>query len=423
MYETARKKISLLSLFLFIGFTACTSSPPEITGVLDTAFGTSGIMTYTDGMNSYAGTMVKDSSDRYLIAGVHNQNAAVWRYSSEGVLDNTFGTGGLVEFDGGGTIESVSKLLLQSDGKIIAVGFSQNTSSTRSMSIWRLTSSGTLDSSFGTNGIVTYSGGGNYDLAYDGIIDSNNKIVVTGIDNISGNDMAIWRFDINGTPDATFGTGGLAVDGATVSVDNGSHILEDSNGKYLILGSGNSNAVIWRYNSNGTLDTTYGTNGIVEYDYASGYDTLNGAVLGSNDTLTVAGTSSNGTDMDVVLLKYDNTGTLVSSFGTGGVVRYDSSYGYDGPSVLAIDSSGRLLLTGASDNAAGDRDMMIWRYNANGSLDSSFGTNGVVRYDYGTATDERGYDMLIETTGKLMIAGDIYNASDSTDDAALWRYQ
>jgi len=402
--------------------SGCTSSSSSrITGTLDTKFGANGIAAYSDATNSTFQDVIRDDAGNYIVAGSHNQNAAVWRYSSDGVLDTSFGTNGMVEQDGGGTLEGVNQLILQSDGKILAIGTSQDGANIRYMTIWCFTSTGALDNTFGTNGIVQYTRGGAFDLGYYGIIDSNNKIVVTGISNNGGNDMAIWRFDINGAPDITFGTNGLVLDGTKLTSDHGAFITENADGTYLIAGSGNSDAVTWKYQSNGSPDLTYGTNGITQYDNG-GYDALYRGILDANGTLTITGVSNNGVDHDMVILQYDSSGALLTGFGTAGIVRYDGGLGYDGGQALTIDGAGRILVVGQSDNAT-DRDMMLWRYKPNGTLDSSFGTGGVVFYDQGTATNEAGYGITRDNAGRIIVAGSLTNSTDATTDGVLWRYK
>lgn len=414
---------ALIVSVLFLILSACTSSSTSkqiATGTLDTSFGISGIVSISNAINTTFNNIIKDEDGRYLLTGTNNQNIAVWRVSSEGELDPTFSNNGMFEYDGGGTIEAIYQLLLQSDGKIIAIGTSHD-GVDRYMTVLRLNDTGTLDNSFGTNGVVLYGAGTTSDTGYGGMIDSSGRLVVTGISSSGGNDMAIWRYDSSGNLDPTFGSGGVVLDGSTLSTDNGRNIVENADGKYLIIGGGDSDAIIWRYNADGTPDTSYGNNGFTRYDNG-GYDSVGPYHLSSNGTLTVAGSSHNGTDHDMLMLQYDASGTLVSTFGTGGVVRYHGGVGYDGASGLKIDTAGNFVLTGASENAT-DRDLIVWRYNKDGAVDSGFGTNGIVLYNHGNTTDERGNALLIESNGNIIVAGLVDNTSDGTIDGAILRFK
>jgi len=242
--------------------------------------------------------------------------------------------------------------------------------------------SGSLDTNFDTDGIVVHSnaaGGNGSDAGFDIARDLSGKVLVTGRSlNAAGNfDMVIWRYNADGTPDTTFNFDGKVVHNSAAGgngYDYGIAITLDSSGRILVAGSSlnaasNSDMVIWRCNADGTLDTTFDTDGIVVHSSAAG---------------------GNGAD-------YGNA--------------------------IALDSSGRILVTGSSRNAAGNSDMVIWRYNADGTLDTTFDSDGIVVHNSaaGGNGDDYGSDIALDSSGRILVAGYSRNAAGN-DDMVIWRY-
>jgi uncharacterized delta-60 repeat protein len=134
--------------------------------------------------------------------------------------------------------------------------------------------------------------------------------------------------------------------------------------------SGNWNMVIWRYNADGTPDPSFGVDGIVVHDGAAG--------------------------------------------GRG------NDEGYD----LTIDAAGKILVAGRSNNASGNYDMVIWRYNPDGTLDPSFGVDGIVVHNgaAGGNGDDYGYAVTVNAAGRILVSGTSQNASGNRD-MVIWRYR
>jgi uncharacterized delta-60 repeat protein len=137
------------------------------------------------------------------------------------------------------------------------------------------------------------------------------------------------------------------------------------------------------YNSNGTLDSSFGNNGIVVHGNAAGgngVDVGNSIYVDSTGKIYVTGYSYNGRDFDMVIWRYNSNGTLDTSFNGTGIVVYHNAAGGNGVDVgnsIYVDSTGKIYVTGSSWNGR-NPDMVIWRYNSNGTLDSSFNGTGIV---------------------------------------------
>ncbi len=381
------------------------------------------------------------------VSGANVTDVTVDCYNS-GSLDPTFDSNGTVpgiivsnNAAGGYGGDSGWGITTDANGKILVTGRSWN-GSNWDMVIWRYNANGTPDTTFGTDGIVVSNGaaGGNgNDLGISITTDSNRKILVTGHStNSAGNwDMVIWQYNANGTPDTTFGTDGIVVSNNAAGGngnDDGISITTDSNGKILVTGesynsSGNYGMVIWRYKADGTPDTTFDGDGIVVNNNAYGWVRGYSITTDSNGKILVTGFSWNGWygNVDMVIWRYNANGTLDTTFDTDGIVMSNSAAGGNGNDSgfsITIDANGKILVSGSSDNSSGNHDMVIWQYNANGTLDTTFGTDGIVVSNNaaGGNGNDWGFSITTDSNGKILVAGESYDSSDKYD-TVTWRYK
>ncbi len=297
----------------------------------------------------------------------------------------------------------------------------------------------TFDSSGTTPGIVVSKnaagGTGNNDDEGDSITTAaDGKILVTGKSyNGNNDDMVIWRYNADGTLDTGFGINGIVVSDINGNNTWGKSITTAADGKILVTGDisngSNDNMVIWRYNSNGTPDTGFGTNstGFVVSNYPGG-DKGNSITTAADGKILVTGSIYNGFDFDMVIWRYNKNGTLDTNFGTNGIVVSDNALGGDdsGNSITTA-ADGKILVTGYSYIAT-DNDMVIWRYNADGTLDTTFNNSGtmpgIVESDNaagGTGNiDDVGDSITTAADGKILVTGYSYNGSNN--DMVIWRY-
>ncbi|EDP74721.1 hypothetical protein [Hydrogenivirga sp. 128-5-R1-1] len=355
----------------------------------------------------------------------------------------TFGNNGVVIHNNaaGGNSEDVgSSIIIDGQGKILVTGHSKNANFNEDMVIWRFSSNGTLDNSFGNNGVVVHNnaaGGNSSDRGNSIAIDGNGRIIITGTSfNGNNNDMVIWRYNSDGTLDISFGNNGFVVHNNAAggnSHDWGFSVTTDSQNKVLVTGTShnannNYDMVIWRYNSNGTLDNSFGNNGIVVHDNAAGGngdDIGSSIVVDSNGKIVVAGYSSNGSNNDMVIWRYNSDGTLDNSFGNSGIVVHNNAAGGNSDDVgvsIVVDNQGRILITGSSKNSNGDRDMAVWRYNPNGTLDNTFGNNGIVVRNNAAGGDgnDHGSSIWVDNGGNVFVTGYSINGSGD-NDMVIWK--
>ncbi len=425
----------------------CHSSDSD-SGSLDTSFGIDGIVVHDNAAGGNAGdfgkSIITDANGGILVAGwsrnlYSNYDMVIWKYNSDGTLDTTFGTNGIVVHDsaaGGNGNDMGHSITIDANGRILVSGSSVNDSGNYDMVIWSYNSDGTLDTTFGTNGIVVYdntAGVNSDDYGYSITTDANNRILVTGTvrNEPTNGDMVIWRYNSDGTPDTSFGTDGIVVHW----FNSGRSITTDASGRILVTGDNynytDSDMVIWRYNSNGTPDTSFGTDGIVVHNNAAGGNGLDDGrsiTTDSSGRILVTGYSDNGTDGDMVIWRYNSDGTLDTTFDTDGIVVHDNAAGGNGLDLgysITIDASGRILVSGRSDSSAGvfpNEDMVIWRYNSDGTLDTTFDTDGIVVHDSAAGGNgaDYGYAITTDANGKILVTGLSWNGSDV--DMVIWRY-
>jgi uncharacterized delta-60 repeat protein len=345
--------------------------------------------------------------------------------SLSGSLDTGFGTGGKVTTPIGSSDDKALALAIQSDGRIVAAGYSSN-GSNYDFALVRYNTDGTLDTTFGTGGKVTTPVGSDHDAANALVIQSDGRIVAAGYSyNGSNYDFALVRYNTDGSLDITFGTGGK-VTTPVGSGDDVAHSLGiQSDGKILAAGySFNSSGskddfALVRYNTNGTLDTTFGSGGIVTTPVGSGKDQAHAIGIQPDGRIVAAGSSDNGSKYNFALVRYNTNGTLDTSFGTSGIVTTPVGSGWDSVYALALQPDGRIVAAGMSGIETSPNFALV-RYNVNGTLDTGFGIGGIVTASIGSSDDYALALCIQSSDGKIVAAGYSYNGGNY--DFALVRY-
>ncbi|MFN0200107.1 MAG: T9SS type A sorting domain-containing protein [Bacteroidia bacterium] len=272
--------------------------------------------------------------------------------------------------------------------------------------------------------------------AYGIAVQTDHKSVVAGggNENLSSQAIAVLRYDTNQILDNTFGTNGKVFTDLSSGKDVANDVALQSNGKIVVAGysetaANNSNIVLVRYNTNGTLDNTFGTNGVVTTDINGGNDAAEEMAIQTDGKIVVAGHAQVNGNTDFVLVRYNPNGTLDNTFGTNGKVLTSFGNFADRAKALVLQPDGKMVVSGATyvvnTPAVGDNcQLALARYNTDGSLDNSFGMNGKVVLsnistllnDIGATSGsgpfprplfstEVGSGLGLQSTGKIVVTG------------------
>ncbi len=371
-------------------------------GSLDTSFGTGGKVITDFGGNAGALDVLIQSDGKILvIGGISNSDYTssdilLIRYNADGALDTTFGNGGTVVADIN-VSDSASQGILLSDGKILICGGTSSTSSSLKTLLARYNADGSPDTSFGSGGTVV---GNNPDehLFVSFAVQSDGKIIAgatreSNLDVHQRSRPSITRYNADGTLDATFGDGGTAQilnPSSTGSSDGEFHdIVIQGDGK-IVVGLyyyTNVSAGLWqtlglaRLNSNGSLDTSFGTGGkVITYQSAGGYEVpvQNIAIQSDGKIVTAGYTTSDGTTK-FIYSRYNTNGTLDTTFGSNG--QFVSPVRGQQPEIT-LQADGKIVSVGLAYYSAnsGENGFFSSRITSNGTLDTTFGGDGIPDY-------------------------------------------
>ncbi|MBA4372884.1 MAG: hypothetical protein C0402_08465 [Thermodesulfovibrio sp.] len=418
-----RQEILISAFYLLISlFVIVPSSVLAAAGDFDTAFSSpDGVLQYSCPLGT--DTVLRDivrqpdgkiiATGRTIVSGYFRM--LLVRFNADGTVDSDFGLGGFALTSNG---EGYG-IALQQDGKILVTGRQTLAGATYIFAVWRYNSNGTPDTDFGTNGLASDKvGSTGEESGIRIVVQPDGRILAAGYCSYSSITIAIvLRYNSDGTYDSSFASGGLGTYG---TYGDGTHsyyfsdIAIQSDGKLVLCGTvstvSDSYLFVLRYNSNGTLDTGFGSSGVVTYP-GPGNNTLAAAIAIQSDGKIVVGGSSG--DNDVLLLRLNSNGSLDSGFGTAGaVLATDNSVRVQD---IALQANGKIVVVGSTSQVVIHSAFSVWRFNSNGSLDSGFGTGGLVRYNY---TDlnlfEGAHAVLIQPDGKIVVAGEVGDGPGST---------
>lgn len=300
---------------------------------------------------------------------------------------------------------------------------------------------GDLDSTFGADGIVTTDFFGNDDGATAIAVRPDGKIVVAGTVHLgpdeSTADFAVARYLPDGTLDPAFGVGGKVTTDFTGSADFAHAVAIQEDGKIIVAGEATSGTqksfALARYNSDGTVDTSFGIDGKVTTPFSDRDSRAWEIVVQPDQKIAVAGDSFHTTlppplppaDSDFALARYNSDGSLDQSFGSGGMVTTDFLSFSDRARALVRQPDGKLIAAGNTNTTAqGNGDFALARYNLDGALDTSFGSdgNGRVTTDF-SGNSNSVQSMALQPDGSIVVAGlTFFGTPDNNHAFALVRY-
>jgi uncharacterized delta-60 repeat protein/CSLREA domain-containing protein len=307
----------------------------------------------------------------------------------------------------------------QPDGRYVVAGWS-DAAGTRDFIVARFNADGSVDTSFGGGtGYVVTAVGAAGDEAQDVRVMADGRIVVVGYSTISSSlDISLARYLADGSLDTSFGGGTGKVLTGLASRDAGHQVVVQADGRILVAGESSGDFLLARFTAAGALDATFGTGGVVTTVFAGSSDLARAMEIQPDGRILLAGQASSGTSLDLAVVRYNANGTLDTTFNGTGTVLVDvgtgsNDQGYD----LALQADGRILVTGFT-NAAGTTDLVLVRLTTSGALDTSFNGTGRVITAIGSGSDF-GLEVQVQTDGRIVVAG---YASMSSNDFSIVRY-
>lgn len=422
----------LLSLFLVVPQSAINAQP----GTLDPGFGNAGlVMNFVASSNDKPNCAAIQSDGKILVGGnayydtVANKIGFVLaRYNTNGTIDSSFnGTGKVVTAITGSTNARAYAIALLPNDKIILSGYA-NIGGKNKMAMVRYSANGIVDSTFGSNGIVTTAIGTLDDRSTSILLQANGKIVLAGISKSTPTvyDFAIARYDSIGALDSTFSNDGINTTSfnSNNAICNSVAIQQD--GTYYLFGSvtniSTSYFAMARYLANGNLDASFGTNGFASYTPGNGFVNAGVKVIIQPDKkLLLYGNATFSGVSKMVVMRFDSSASALDmTFGASGIASVAFTTQAFGAYDMVLQADGKIVATGQLLNTT-NYDFALVRLKANGTLDSTFGTNGRVITTFGANSDVP-VAIAIQADQKIVVAGETTNSLNSITYFALARY-
>ncbi|MEO5905888.1 MAG: T9SS type A sorting domain-containing protein [Saprospiraceae bacterium] len=409
-------------------------------GKLDSTFGDQGIVIKGfGGRSNLLETMIIQQDQKIVAAGSSflpngwQPIMVASRYMPDGSIDVEFGIEGYVSF-ALDNAEQCHAITIQPDGRILLAGqTTYHSNITHEVEddfvIVRLTQDGSLDHTFGNGGYLITHLGQEYEWANEIIIQEDEKIIVVGISsNLGSAQFAMIRYESNGDIDLSFGNEGI-VRTSILHWNEATAVVILPDGKIILGGTVNTGAfprrtyfAMVRYHQNGTIDSLFGHDGFVQTDLAGsqGDDYVFSMLLEPDGKIVLGGYANFIFQdyADIGVVRYNADGTLDTSFGNGGMFIHTI-----GPRTLihsiARESNGKYLLAGISNVIDSVNNFFLARLEHNGSLDTTFGQQGIVLTDI-LGNYEFLSTLLIQKDSKILVGGSVSGINKR--DFVLARY-
>ena len=395
-------------------------------GELDLTFNTTGYNVVQGGFQDVYQDVTVQADGKIVAVGTKlnpgfiTSDLRIARYNEDGTPDNGFGTNGIVDFVIGDAQFGYAVEVL-ADGKILVAGGVSDPIGSLQWLLLRLNADGSTDIGFALGGfqLVDYING-NEDLAYEMAVQPDGKILLAGVvaDSLQRYTPAIYRFTENGFLDMDFGTDGLAIVPVVEAENEFNAIKVRPDGKIVAIGHYSEvfndwGVLVAQFDTNGVLDPGFGTGGYTVEPVGNIQAEAYGLALTEAGDIIVAGTTKDETiTFDMFVGRFTSAGVLDASFGTDGFTVYngtEENVAYD----CVLDANGNILVGGTTGGTFFDnRDLTVWRFDADGAFDPSFNTDGVATAEVLGFVDEIN-GIALQADGKLVVAGKSNNGNEN----------
>ena len=389
-------------------------------GSSDSTFSSANHLTRSDGSYFAAKSLALQSDGKIVLGGLWLNTAAkadfaLARFNKNGSLDSTFDKDGIQTTDFRTYDDIINAIAIQNDGKIVAVGYASN-GSNNAFAIARYNINGLLDSTFDTDG-KKMNFIGSYDVyAVSLDIQNDGKIVAAGYNSQSEyiTNIAIAKYNADGTLDKTLNGTGAIISHTLLKNTALIKTAVQKNGKIAAAGyywSGTKQIYfVASCNADGSKDKTFSHDGIQTTDF-----TLADIKIQPDGKIVTAGTVYNGSNGSVEIVRYNTNGSLDNSFSGDGKVTTDFGY-YGTARSMAIQKDGKIVIAGSSD-----RNFALARYNTDGSLDKTFSGDGKLTTIFTNSSGGDAQSVDIEADGKIVAAGSV-SFEEADNSFAIARY-
>ncbi len=330
---------------------------------------------------------------------------------------------GFDQVDLDANISDAVDIVRQSDGRYIIASkiLSASLGYRWDFALTRYNNDGSIDESFGIDGTVISDISSDDQFTKALSIQSDGKILVAGNRDLGSYDnVVLLRYNTDGSLDTSFGTAGEVVfstGGSDHTALTDMTLTSDGDivGTGFVNSGGDDSIVVMRFTADGILDTTFNGSGYKLINTGSGDASGNAVQLHSDNRIVVIGERYNGSTTETRIVRLNTDGTLDTSFSGDGHVQLVDGNNLS-PTTLAIDGDDKIILGGYSD-ASGDPSQIV-RLLSNGSLDISFAGSGYVNV-YAGSGDESVFNLTVDSEGRIVVVGDVFNGSD--DDISIFR--
>jgi uncharacterized delta-60 repeat protein len=379
---------------------------------LDETFGSQGKTTLA-GFGGESG-MALQPDGKIVMVGGRFVDFVLARFNADGTVDTGFGNGGKVATDiaGGFAQERARAVAIQPDGKIVVAGESSLPSGDLAVALVRYNADGTLDAKFGTDGKV-FDAPAVLGRAFDVVVLADGRIVVAGDAPVANDpsdfgDFLVARYQPNGSLDPTFGTNGIVVTDTSFGTDLARNIVVQPDGALVVsgdpIGSDPSlHTSVARYQASGALDPTFNSGGKL---VLAGAHVGRGLALQSDGRLVLVGSMAVSnvpddlTHFAAIRLKAD--GTFDESFGSGGTATVSITGRTDVAHAVVVQADGRIVVAGEGNLI--NPNFALARFNTDGTLDPSFAIDGKLEVDF-AGLEDRAENVGLQPDGKIVAGG------------------
>lgn len=399
------KPLLLLSVLLFFSLVILAQQ-----GTLDNSFASGGRLIRSIGLQTtYLGPVLQQTDGKIIVTGSsHFQSPTldffIARFNANGTPDNTFDVDGIVNTDvNAGSNDYLYDAILLSSGKILLASIEP------APVLLRYNSNGSLDNTFDGDGKLFITGFN--DLLLTRVIEQPDGKILLGGTLGNSPSFIIMRLTAQGQLDNTFDGDGIA----TVSVSPGlmsyaAFRLQPADNKIVIAGTVNNASktfVTVRLNTNGSIDNTFGGTGFVYTDAGSSNNkSLHNVIIQNNGSIILSGSGRDINSMFTtytLLLKYNTNGTLDNSFDGDGILQINKSHNFYTEGFFLVSlADDKILLPGIYKSSSGVQGLALYKLNANGSVDNSFGNNGIVQTPLVSNNPEESFSIMIQSDGKIV---------------------